>query len=118
KLALVKKRGGKTAISNSLVHSYRALSTLRCSDLRTAGAAVKPCQGDSSEFYLITAVHTKMYSELLLGKRSDIKFLIAQMISKSKIKILNHKHAEGTAKNSQENKALRLEVKTYAMTTP
>ncbi|GKB87110.1 hypothetical protein Tco_0959382, partial [Tanacetum coccineum] len=39
---------------NSLVHSFRALSTLRRSSLRTASAAAKPCQGDSSEFYLIT----------------------------------------------------------------
>ncbi|GJS93338.1 hypothetical protein Tco_0800306 [Tanacetum coccineum] len=41
-------------IFNSLVHSLRALSTLRRSGLRTASAAAKPCQGDSSEFYLIT----------------------------------------------------------------
>ncbi|GJZ03689.1 hypothetical protein Tco_0536964 [Tanacetum coccineum] len=39
---------------NLLVHSLRALSTLRRSDLRTASAAAKPCQGDSSKFYLIT----------------------------------------------------------------
>nr|GEW81508.1 integrase, catalytic region, zinc finger, CCHC-type, peptidase aspartic, catalytic [Tanacetum cinerariifolium] len=39
--------------SNSLVYSYRVLSTLRCSGLRTAGAAAKPCQRDSSKFYLI-----------------------------------------------------------------
>ncbi|GJY11615.1 hypothetical protein Tco_0380924 [Tanacetum coccineum] len=39
---------------NLLVHSLRALSTLRRSGLRTASAATKPCQGDSSEFYLIT----------------------------------------------------------------
>ncbi|GKA78288.1 hypothetical protein Tco_0784825 [Tanacetum coccineum] len=39
---------------NLLVHSFRALSTLRRSGLRTASAAAKPCQGDSSEFYLIT----------------------------------------------------------------
>ncbi|GJY67771.1 retrovirus-related pol polyprotein from transposon TNT 1-94 [Tanacetum coccineum] len=39
---------------NSLVHSLYALSTLRRSGLRTASAAAKPCQGDSSEFYLIT----------------------------------------------------------------
>ncbi|GJX29608.1 hypothetical protein Tco_0237687 [Tanacetum coccineum] len=37
-----------------MVHSLRALSTLRRSGLRTASAAAKPCQGDSSEFYLIT----------------------------------------------------------------
>ncbi|GKA79019.1 hypothetical protein Tco_0785556 [Tanacetum coccineum] len=37
---------------NSLVHSLRALSTLRRSSLRTTIAAAKPCQGDSSEFYL------------------------------------------------------------------
>ncbi|GJW78929.1 hypothetical protein Tco_0140611 [Tanacetum coccineum] len=41
-------------VFNSLVHSLRALSTLRRSGLRTASAAMKPCQGDSSEFYLIT----------------------------------------------------------------
>nr|GEY46087.1 reverse transcriptase domain-containing protein [Tanacetum cinerariifolium] len=40
---------------NSLVHSYRALSTLRRFSLRIASAAVKPCQGDSLKFYLITA---------------------------------------------------------------
>ncbi|GJT61447.1 hypothetical protein Tco_1004980 [Tanacetum coccineum] len=39
---------------NPLVHSFRALSTLRRSGLRTASAAAKPCQGDSSKFYLIT----------------------------------------------------------------
>ncbi|GKB88465.1 putative ribonuclease H-like domain-containing protein, partial [Tanacetum coccineum] len=40
-------------VSNSLVHSLRALSTLRRSGLRTASTAAKPCQGDFSEFYLI-----------------------------------------------------------------
>nr|GEU41716.1 hypothetical protein [Tanacetum cinerariifolium] len=40
---------------NSLVHSLRALSNLRRSGLRTASAAAKPCQGDSSELYLITS---------------------------------------------------------------
>nr|GEU98479.1 hypothetical protein [Tanacetum cinerariifolium] len=39
---------------NSLIHSFRALSTLRRSGLRTASTTAKPCQGDSSEFYLIT----------------------------------------------------------------
>ncbi|GKF00907.1 hypothetical protein Tco_0027830, partial [Tanacetum coccineum] len=43
---------------NSLVHSFRALSSLRCSGMRTASAAAKPCQGDSSEFYLITGIPT------------------------------------------------------------
>ncbi|GKE18094.1 hypothetical protein Tco_1425671 [Tanacetum coccineum] len=42
-------------VSNSLVHSLRALSTLRRSGLRTASTAAKPCRGDSSEFYLITS---------------------------------------------------------------
>nr|GEX59791.1 hypothetical protein [Tanacetum cinerariifolium] len=41
-------------VFNSLVHSFGALSTLRRSGLRTASTAAKPCQGDSSEFYLIT----------------------------------------------------------------
>ncbi|GJX66803.1 retrovirus-related pol polyprotein from transposon TNT 1-94 [Tanacetum coccineum] len=39
---------------NLLVHSFRALSTLRRSGLRMASATAKPCQGDSSEVYLIT----------------------------------------------------------------
>nr|GEU92738.1 copia protein [Tanacetum cinerariifolium] len=43
---------------NSLVHSLRALSALRCSGLRTASTAVKPCQGDSSKCYLITGIPT------------------------------------------------------------
>nr|GEU30229.1 ribonuclease H-like domain-containing protein [Tanacetum cinerariifolium] len=37
-----------------LVYSFRALSALRRSILRTASTAAKPCQEDSSEFYLIT----------------------------------------------------------------
>nr|GEZ00936.1 ribonuclease H-like domain-containing protein [Tanacetum cinerariifolium]GEZ18130.1 ribonuclease H-like domain-containing protein [Tanacetum cinerariifolium] len=37
-----------------MVHSFRALSTLRRSGLRTASIATKPYQGDSSEGYLIT----------------------------------------------------------------
>nr|GEX54695.1 reverse transcriptase domain-containing protein [Tanacetum cinerariifolium] len=41
-------------VCNSLVHLSRALSALRRSGLRTASTAAKPCQGDSSEFYLIT----------------------------------------------------------------
>nr|GEW63391.1 hypothetical protein [Tanacetum cinerariifolium] len=39
---------------NPLVHSFHALSTLRGFGLRMASAAVKPCQGDSLEVYLIT----------------------------------------------------------------
>nr|GEY29195.1 hypothetical protein [Tanacetum cinerariifolium] len=39
---------------NSLVHSLRALSALRCFGLRTVSTAAKPCQGDSSKLYLIT----------------------------------------------------------------
>nr|GEV75124.1 Gag-Pol polyprotein [Tanacetum cinerariifolium] len=41
-------------VFNSLVHSFRALSALRHSGLRTASTGAKACQGDSSEFYLIT----------------------------------------------------------------
>nr|GEU33082.1 putative reverse transcriptase domain-containing protein [Tanacetum cinerariifolium] len=44
---------------NSLVYSLRALSALRRSGLRMASTAAKPCQGDSSKFYLITgSIHT------------------------------------------------------------
>nr|GEY98390.1 hypothetical protein [Tanacetum cinerariifolium] len=43
------------------------------------------------------------------AKDYDIKFYCSKVI-KSKIKILDHKHAEGTVKNSQDNKVLRLEL--------
>nr|GEX61367.1 hypothetical protein [Tanacetum cinerariifolium] len=43
---------------NSLVYSFRALSTLRRSGLRMASTTAKPYQGDSSEFYLITGILT------------------------------------------------------------
>ncbi|GJZ12047.1 hypothetical protein Tco_0546806 [Tanacetum coccineum] len=43
-------------VFNSLVHSLRVLSTLRRFGLRMASTAAKPCQGDSSEFYLITGI--------------------------------------------------------------
>nr|GEY32474.1 retrovirus-related Pol polyprotein from transposon TNT 1-94 [Tanacetum cinerariifolium] len=43
---------------------------------------------------------------------------IKQALGRSKIKILDYKHDEGTAKNSQDNKVPRLDVKIYAMTTP
>ncbi|GJX12047.1 hypothetical protein Tco_0201906 [Tanacetum coccineum] len=49
---------GGICVSNSLVHSLRALSTLRRSGLRMANTAAKPYQGDSSEFYLITGIPT------------------------------------------------------------
>nr|GEX12815.1 putative LOV domain-containing protein [Tanacetum cinerariifolium] len=42
------------------------------------------------------------------AKDHDIKFYCSNDI-KSKIKILDHKHAEGTAKNPQDNKVLRHE---------
>nr|GEV78414.1 putative ribonuclease H-like domain-containing protein [Tanacetum cinerariifolium] len=52
---------------NSLVHSLRALSALRRSGLRTASTAAKPCQGDSSEFYLITVYQMDVNSAFLYG---------------------------------------------------
>ncbi|GJV33683.1 putative reverse transcriptase domain-containing protein [Tanacetum coccineum] len=48
-------------VFNSLVHSIHVLSTLRRSGLRTASTAAKPCQGDSSEFYLITGQRIEFY---------------------------------------------------------
>nr|GEX93454.1 retrovirus-related Pol polyprotein from transposon TNT 1-94 [Tanacetum cinerariifolium] len=53
---------------NSLVYSLRALSALRRSGLRTASTAVKPCQGDSSKFYLITgSIHTDQRGTVVLA---------------------------------------------------
>nr|GEW11954.1 hypothetical protein [Tanacetum cinerariifolium] len=50
----VKERIVEVWVCNSLVHSSRALSALRRSDLRTASTAAKSYQGDSLEFYMIT----------------------------------------------------------------
>ncbi|GJZ07440.1 hypothetical protein Tco_0541233 [Tanacetum coccineum] len=50
-------------VSNSLVHSLCALSTLRRSSLRMASTAAKPCQGDSLEFYLITGIPTAVAAD-------------------------------------------------------
>nr|GEW82912.1 reverse transcriptase domain-containing protein [Tanacetum cinerariifolium] len=93
--------------------------------LRTASAAAKPCQGDSSAFYLITgSIYTDQRGTVVIttifNEREQRLFhsymlfkltLIAGSIKGSKIKILDYKHAEGTAKNSQDNKVLRLEPK-------
>ncbi|GKA17970.1 retrovirus-related pol polyprotein from transposon TNT 1-94, partial [Tanacetum coccineum] len=60
---------------NSLVHSFRALSSLRCSGMRTASAAAKPCQGDSSEFYLITDFPVKAkHIEYMVLNASPLKY--------------------------------------------
>ncbi|GJS23424.1 hypothetical protein Tco_0452056 [Tanacetum coccineum] len=57
---------------NPLVHSFRALSTLRRSGLRTASAAAKPCQEDSLEFYLITG---SIYTD----KRGTVDYIMMEM---------------------------------------
>nr|GEU51213.1 hypothetical protein [Tanacetum cinerariifolium] len=53
---------------NSMVYSFSALSTLRRFGLRTASTAAKPCQGDSSEFYLITgSIYTDQRGTVVLA---------------------------------------------------
>nr|GEY73228.1 retrovirus-related Pol polyprotein from transposon TNT 1-94 [Tanacetum cinerariifolium] len=53
---------------NPVVYSLRALSALRRSGLRTTSTAVKPCQGDSLEFYLITGnIHTDQRGTVVLA---------------------------------------------------
>nr|GEU68976.1 hypothetical protein [Tanacetum cinerariifolium] len=55
-------------VFNSLVYSLRALSTLRCSGLRTTSTTAKSCQGDSLEFYLITgSIHTDQRGTVVLA---------------------------------------------------
>ncbi|GKC87209.1 hypothetical protein Tco_1147858, partial [Tanacetum coccineum] len=65
----------------SLVHSFRVLSTLRRSDLRTASAAAKPCQGDSLEFYLITDnIYTDQWGTVVIATvfdKSETKALLS-----------------------------------------
>nr|GEV07145.1 hypothetical protein [Tanacetum cinerariifolium] len=53
---------------NPLVHSFRALSSLRRFGLRMVSAAAKPCQGDSSEVYLITgSIYTDQQGTVFLA---------------------------------------------------
>nr|GEV06162.1 hypothetical protein [Tanacetum cinerariifolium] len=71
-------------VFNSLVHSFRALSALRRSSLRTASTAAKPCQGDSSEFYLIigrgllSGIHG-----LFSGRKKSVKKLVERRVAKA-----------------------------------
>nr|GEY24668.1 hypothetical protein [Tanacetum cinerariifolium] len=60
----------------------------------------------SSQVAAILLLLTQRHFKDLKGH--DIKFYCSNDI-KSKIKILDHKHAEGTAKNSKDNKVLRRE---------
>nr|GFA57314.1 hypothetical protein [Tanacetum cinerariifolium] len=72
---------------NSLVHSSRALSALRRSGLRTASTAAKPCQEDSSEFYLIVgSIHTDQRGTVVLAtlfNRNSATLKYAVMIQDS-----------------------------------
>nr|GEY85597.1 hypothetical protein [Tanacetum cinerariifolium] len=64
----IKQALGSQWVFNSLVHSFRALSALRRSSLRTASTAAKPCQGDSSKFYLITgSIYTDQQGTVVLA---------------------------------------------------
>ncbi|GJY35467.1 hypothetical protein Tco_0420845 [Tanacetum coccineum] len=67
-------------VVNSLVHSLRALSTLRRSSLRTASTTAKPCQGDSSKFYLITgSIYTDLGEPWFLGNLIHENMMIAEI---------------------------------------
>nr|GEV38149.1 RNA-directed DNA polymerase, eukaryota, reverse transcriptase zinc-binding domain protein [Tanacetum cinerariifolium] len=75
---------------NSLVHSFRALSTLRRFGLRTASTAAKPCQGDSSEFYLIIcSIYTDQRGIVVLAT------LFNEMILEGKVSVVRTKEVTG-----------------------
>ncbi|GJT20871.1 retrovirus-related pol polyprotein from transposon TNT 1-94 [Tanacetum coccineum] len=66
--------------------------------MRTASAAVKPCQGDSSEFYLITAlqvlrrlgsIFTSVYATVQKLKKDSWKELQFSLVDNSKLNVLN-----------------------------
>ncbi|GKC60492.1 hypothetical protein Tco_1088090 [Tanacetum coccineum] len=67
---------------------------------RTASATVKPYQGDSFEFYLITVkkCSSQEVSKIILRLKIKISSLKLKDI-KSKIKIQDHKYAKGTSKD-------------------
>nr|GEY78857.1 hypothetical protein [Tanacetum cinerariifolium] len=86
-------------VFNSLVHSSRALSALRRFGLRTASTAAKPCQGDSSEFYLIT-------SSIHINQRGTV--VLATLFNESKQR---HLRSFITNINLQESRWLQLLAK-------
>nr|GEW68842.1 hypothetical protein [Tanacetum cinerariifolium] len=87
---------------NSLVHSLRALSALRRFGLRTDSTAVKPCQGDSLEFYLITSsIHTDQRGIVVLatlfnGKENGVNILKSIEEGPFQIGTLRETLTEGT----------------------
>ncbi|GJT37339.1 hypothetical protein Tco_0937204 [Tanacetum coccineum] len=86
---------------NLLVHSFRALSTLRRSDLRTASAAAKSCQGDSSEVYLITNADHAGFLDMYKSTSGGIHFLGGKLVSWSS------KNQDCTAMSTVEANMLR-----------
>nr|GEY80950.1 ribonuclease H [Tanacetum cinerariifolium] len=76
-------------VFNSLVHSSRALSALRRSDLRMASTAAKPCQGDSSKFYLITgSIHTDQRGTVVLPPKTAEEVVARERERKTRTTLL------------------------------
>nr|GEZ09050.1 hypothetical protein [Tanacetum cinerariifolium] len=103
-----------TILDRPIVTSYGGI---RRDDGNPSRANIKQALGSINS---VTTFSSQIAAILLLLTQRHIKdlkgsihwetvSLQATFKKESKIKILNHKHAEGTAKNSQDNKALRLE---------
>nr|GEY03153.1 uncharacterized mitochondrial protein AtMg00810-like [Tanacetum cinerariifolium] len=82
---------------NSLVHSLYALSALRRSGLRTASTAAKPCQGDSSEFYLITgSIHTDQQGTVVLATLFNERILTVAAAGQKDVNSQLHAHSSNS----------------------
>nr|GEU48396.1 hypothetical protein [Tanacetum cinerariifolium] len=93
---------------NLLVHSLRALSTLRRFGLRTASAAAKPYQGDSSELYLITGRHLyEMYGHLNPHQREEV---VTELRGQEQLVVLQDEFGLLQAELGQSQKSNFLEV--------
>ncbi|GKA83310.1 hypothetical protein Tco_0804905, partial [Tanacetum coccineum] len=94
-------------------------SVIDASVMRMASASVKPCQGDSFEFYLITVAA----SSPCRVKIDKDKYMMKAQNIKLKIKIHDHKHAKGTSKEFPSLQGFETQDVTRseaicAMTTP
>ncbi|GJZ00181.1 hypothetical protein Tco_0517610 [Tanacetum coccineum] len=96
-------------VSNSLVHSLCTLSTLRRFSLRTASTAEKPCQGDSSEFYLITgSIYTDEWGTVGILHVSLLQN--CRIIAVTKLQIVewhNYKHLDWITIRRNDDKLLQ-----------
>nr|GEU56966.1 reverse transcriptase [Tanacetum cinerariifolium] len=112
---LLEPTSNKLLVFNSLVHSFRDMSALRRFGLRMASTTAKPCQGDSSEFYLITgSIHTDQRGTVMVNTRQStpefsgpvfneaVQRAVNVLIPGLTAQITNELHQNGTGSNDDQ----------------